>query len=697
MKRRYRMPISRLTVDKLGVKLYDKVSAVIAELIANSYDADAKEVVVRAPMGQFLASKAVAGLSDKGFEIEVVDDGVGMTPDEMQDFYLVVGAERRTDQRRGSSSRRLGRSVMGRKGVGKLAPFGICKVIEVISSGGDLVSCQGDGSQPSEHGYETSHVILRYDGIIQDEEEPGEVYQPDTGDLDGTFRDFTGTTVRLREFNFRKVPSIDDLARQIAQRFGIVSPDWRVDLVDNTTNEDAEVKAVGSFDLVFMSNTKLSFLVDGTVMGPDGKLLTDVAAGFTHEGTRYPVHGWMAYAKEPYRDNLMAGVRIYCRRKIASQTSIFNMAAGFTGEHDIRSYLIGELHADWLDEPDDLIQTDRRDILWSDELGTAFERWGQAIVRRIGQISRDPSRQAILDIFLTTGDVEATIRNRFPGPAQAAIRAQALTVAKMFGRTISRAEASDASTVTDLVELSILLAPHVTLDEMMRDAVQDAKTTLSAITSFLRTARIAELSSFGRIAEDRLKVVSRLEFLKDDSATEEGDLQRLIDSAPWLINPEWAPVTANQSLNRLRREFELFYQQQTSESITLSNFAHPRIRPDFVLSSQEGSAQIVEIKAPGHALQNVEMDRIVRYHDNMEAFLNDPANNEFTKWFHNFHITLVCDALDLHGAQRAAFNGYIENGKLTHTSWPDFLLRTSLVHQDFLAEAKRQIQQSVPG
>ena len=40
---RYTMRISRLTVDKLGVKLYDRVSAVLAELIANSYDADAED------------------------------------------------------------------------------------------------------------------------------------------------------------------------------------------------------------------------------------------------------------------------------------------------------------------------------------------------------------------------------------------------------------------------------------------------------------------------------------------------------------------------------------------------------------------------------------------------------------------------------------------------------------------------------
>ena len=51
MANEYTMRISRRTVDKLGVKLYDKVSAVIAELIANSYDADAREVCSTCPYG----------------------------------------------------------------------------------------------------------------------------------------------------------------------------------------------------------------------------------------------------------------------------------------------------------------------------------------------------------------------------------------------------------------------------------------------------------------------------------------------------------------------------------------------------------------------------------------------------------------------------------------------------------------------
>src|SRR3990172_9168393 len=111
MNNKYKMTISRLTVDKLGVKLYDRVSAVIAELIANCYDADATEVEVFAPMDQMLASKIGGKLVDKGLFIEIRDDGTGMIPDEIDPFYLKVGAERRTDPKRGPKSNIYGRRV----------------------------------------------------------------------------------------------------------------------------------------------------------------------------------------------------------------------------------------------------------------------------------------------------------------------------------------------------------------------------------------------------------------------------------------------------------------------------------------------------------------------------------------------------------------------------------------------------------
>ena len=82
-------------MDKLGVKLYDHESAVIAEIVANSYDADATKVTISAPMGEWLATKSKGKVSDRGFIVEVHDNGCGMTMEEVNHFYLNVGKKRR--------------------------------------------------------------------------------------------------------------------------------------------------------------------------------------------------------------------------------------------------------------------------------------------------------------------------------------------------------------------------------------------------------------------------------------------------------------------------------------------------------------------------------------------------------------------------------------------------------------------------
>ena len=339
----YKMTISRLTVDKLGVKLYDRVSAVIAELIANCYDADSTRVEVVLPMDELLATKSGVTITDKGFCIELTDDGCGMTPEEVNAFYLVVGAERRNDPRRGDTSPKFHRKVMGRKGVGKLAPFGVCKNLEIISSGGPKIDGTDENGAAAK-GYLTSHLILRRDKILTDTDAD---YYPDVGKLDEIVRKKHGTILRLTGFDHRRVPALDSLERQLSQRFGVTSTDWQITLTDSlkTAGSISSSCVVGEFSVEKMDNTVIEFqeYTKGGVkkyrtIGPDGSEIAGIAAGFTVDGTSYPLTGWIGYSKQPYKDDLMAGVRIYCRGKIAAQTHIFNLKAGFTGEYDIRSY-----------------------------------------------------------------------------------------------------------------------------------------------------------------------------------------------------------------------------------------------------------------------------------------------------------------------------------------------------------------------
>ena len=702
MTNKYKMRISRLTIDKLGVKLYDKVSAVIAELVSNSYDADATEVTIEAPMGEYLASKARGVTTDKNFEIKVTDNGIGMTPDQVNEYYLVVGAERRTDGRpgRGDTSPKFNRKVMGRKGVGKLAPFGICEVIEVLTSGGEKVTRDGPDGKP-DTGYLTAHLILNRDDMLKDTEFE---YEPETGSKDDTLRPNSGTTVILKRFAYRRVSTHSTFSRQLSQRFGLPTGNWIIKTRDTTKMKTAtEYETIlGPFSVETMDNSKIILngptgpnlsVKDDTgycAVGPTGETITEFGAGFHHDELFYPITGWAAYAKNPYKDDLMAGVRIYCRGKIAGQTAVFNRGAGFHGEHSIRSYLVGELHADWLDEYEDLIQTDRRDILWSHDLGQKFQEWGRKIIHKIGYLARDPMRKKTWERFAEVGKIEEQIVREFPADGQEAIRKTARELAKLLGQTIRAGEVDDIEVVEPMVQLSLTLAPHITLDKKLREAADAENTPMAVISGILRTARLAELSSFGRIAEDRLKVIERVQGLKDDPETAEQKLQDLIKYAPWLINPQWAPITANQAFSTLRREFEKFYKQNTDQEIRLGDFSETGKRPDFVLSSQDNGLQIIEIKKPKHNLTNEEMDRIITYNNEMNKFLNDPANKEFRDIFRSFHITVVCDGLSLSGAQEISFKSYRENRTLTHINWKTFLLRTKKMHEDFLAEAEKQ-------
>ena len=696
MGNKYTMTISRMTVDKLGVKLYDRVSAVIAELVANSYDADARNVNVVAPMDELLATKSGDDLTDKGYTIEVQDDGIGMTPEEVNKFYLVVGAERRKDPRRGGeTSPKFKRRVMGRKGVGKLAPFGICQEIEIISSGGKRIERKGKKKKPSK-GYLTAHLTLDRSEIVSDTDES---YYPTPGPRDGDLATKTGTTIKLMIFDHRRVSKIEDFERQLAQRFGLSTPDWSLQLIDSLKTSGAKdsKRTVGEFTVDTMGDTKVRFEATGgdgasaySAIGPNSEQIDYMDAGFTYEGVFYPLTGWVAYSKQPYQDELMAGIRIYCRGKIAAKTHIFNMKAGFTGEYDVRSYLVGALHADWLDEKEDLIRTDRQDILWSHAVAQEFEVWGQKLVKRLGKITREPRKKKAWERFRELSDIENRLKEVYPSTSQDDIRENALEIAKAIARTTTEEDLLDLEHVKSLVDLSLLLGPHITLDQKLREVADESHTALSAITGILRTARVAELAGFGRIADDRVRVIKKLEELKDDSSTLENALQSLIENAPWLIDPQWAPITSNQTFSTLKSEFQKFYKERTGDELNLEPFADPLKKADFVMSNQGSAIEIIEIKRPDYKFSNTDMDRLNRYVDLMTEFLQRPGNEDFRKAFPEFHVTLVCDDLGLTGVHRTAFDGLQE--VLTHITWTTFLLRTRKTHEDFLTEANRQRQ-----
>ncbi|WP_101519372.1 ATP-binding protein [Spiroplasma melliferum] len=107
-------------VQEFGKNLYKNTYSMLTELVANAYDADAKNVLI-----WFRTDN-----SNKICELNIFDDGHGMDQNDIQNKFLQIGYSKRTQC---NKSLKYNRLPMGRKGFGKLAVFGIGNNIELYS------------------------------------------------------------------------------------------------------------------------------------------------------------------------------------------------------------------------------------------------------------------------------------------------------------------------------------------------------------------------------------------------------------------------------------------------------------------------------------------------------------------------------------------------------------------------------------
>lgn len=106
----------------LGKGMYSNLWAALSELIANGIDAHAENVYVYIDMSNKQHSV-----------IEILDDGDGMSPNEIREKYVVIGNNKRNNATDADN-------LMGRKGVGKLAALFLTKKFEFLT-------CKKDASE----------------------------------------------------------------------------------------------------------------------------------------------------------------------------------------------------------------------------------------------------------------------------------------------------------------------------------------------------------------------------------------------------------------------------------------------------------------------------------------------------------------------------------------------------------------------
>ena len=172
--------------------------------------------------------------------------------------------------------------------------------------------------------------------------------------------------------------------------------------------------------------------------------------------------------------------------------------------------------------------------------------------------------------------------------------------------------------------------------------------------------------SLGQVAQERVGAVVQLRRLVSSPSTVERQLQKLIETAPWILHPDWTPLSFNQSLASTRSNFQSWYLAEYGEEIVTSTIDNPSKQPDFVMLNHEGRLEVIEIKRPQHALVDEEFNRAFRYLTAVRQFISETAAVRAS--FPIAQLTIICDSLNV-DALRA--NNIRTDSDISHKTWHD--------------------------
>lgn len=227
MDKEYKINIDPRILELLGPSLYTNIYYVLAELIANAYDADAHNVYI---------------ISNKN-DITVEDDGKGMSyiDGDVQKYLNVAAISRNTEE---ESKTALKRKKMGRKGVGKLAALSVSenvliKTVSNMEKSGFILS--------RNIGSDNLLVPLSDDEISFEK-------------VDGN-----GTAIVMQKPQYTLHSSLKAIKRNLLKIFPLVDEDFVIHIIRGN-----ETETISSFDKEMIS--ELSTLI---TLGDEFKYLSD--------------------------------------------------------------------------------------------------------------------------------------------------------------------------------------------------------------------------------------------------------------------------------------------------------------------------------------------------------------------------------------------------------------------------------------
>ena len=560
----YKLTIDLATLKHLGIGLYSNIPAVLSEVVANSWDADAKHVDIDID-------------PQKGI-ITIKDDGWGMTEAEINSRFLKVGYQKRTDR---TAKIPKGRLPMGRKGIGKLALFSIADSIEVHS-----VKKGRGGRIGDRNGF-----IMRAADIEKSIKSGQTAYEPEVVP-EKKIKIKEGTLITLRELKTGSQVTESFLRTRLARRFTVIG----------STNGFAvriNEKTIGVEDRDYFDRLEYIWRV-----GPVGKEVPTQCKGLLrHENLSgtvdaakgYEITGWvgtMAEHKSVEEGN--NGIVILARGKVIHEDLLADLKEGRV----FSKYIVGELRADFLDldNLEDIATSDRQNVKESDPRVEALKVFvKEKILNRIGNVwtewrNEDQSKEALKNPAIDEWYRELGPRHR--------------KFAKSLLGKIASFPVQDADFRRTLYRHGILafetLAARDSLDAL---AQIESDAELERLLELFKEFDDLEAAHYWHITQTRVAVLQKFEKIAPEAR--ETIVRDFIFDHLWLLDPSWERASTDKRMEEsVTKEWKKVDAKLTKEE--------KRGRMDIRYRTAAGKHIIIELKKYDRKVSTEELTSQIR-------------------------------------------------------------------------------------
>ena len=464
------MKIELTVIEDLGIRLYSRLPQVLAEVVANAWDSNASTVDVSLQEGEI----------DTDSTIIVMDDGHGMTYDEIGNKYLRVGRKRRTEEGNQTEDKR--RDVMGRKGIGKLSVFGIAKKAEIKTiREGKLSVFQMD-----------------VDKMLNQAREEGR-YKPEVLLVNEDTTESDGTTITLTDLTRKTRIDAQSVRRGIAKHFTVIGDEFCVSV---------NGKQILPSDKFTNSTWEKRWEIDELV---------------SKEMSEWVVSGWIGAANRPLVEE-DRGISIVANGKLIQSPTMFGIKSGSKYSY---SYIAGEIRAEFCDSQIDSVATDRHSIVDTPQ-GIALRKWGADKLVEISDELTESRKVAR----------ERTIRedSEIKDWLDSLDGSQTRTANKII-QVVTAGEKMDDDKRKELVRYARASFEQSAFLEMV--STLDDHPDPASLLELFKECNLVEARELERIVRARLKTIDRLIKFINENAKEVPTLHDYFNDSPWMLDPAW--------------------------------------------------------------------------------------------------------------------------------------------------------------